>query len=253
MDLLLAEADRVGADIALANDPDADRLGVAVPLPGGGWKPLRGDEIGALFADHILRYTEGDDRLVVTTLVSSTLLSRMAAAANVHYAETFTGFKWIARAIAEHPEWRFVFGYEQALGYLVTGQPLDKDGITAAVLMAEVAAVAVAEGFTLQERLDAIVATYGRHVMAEKSLRMAPADGAAAVAGLRAAPPTEVAGHPVTAVQWFEEAGLLRLQLGDDVRLQVRPSGTEPKVKLYGEGIGTDPASLLDALADLLA
>jgi phosphomannomutase len=118
--------------------------------------------------------------------------------------------------------------------------------------MAEIAAVAVAEGFTLQDRLDAIVATYGRHVMAEKSLRMSPVDGAASVARLRATPPEEVAGRPVTAVQWFEEAGLLRLQLGDDLRVQVRPSGTEPKVKLYGEGIGTDPAPLLDALADLL-
>jgi phosphomannomutase len=89
--------------------------------------------------------------------------------------------------------------------------------------------------------------------MAEQSLRMPPADGAAAVARLRAQPPTEVGGHAVTSVEWFEEAGLLRLQLGDAVRLQVRPSGTEPKVKLYGEGIGSDPAPLLDQLATLLA
>jgi phosphomannomutase len=119
-------------------------------------------------------------------------------------------------------------------------------------MMAEVAAVAAAEGLTLQDRLDAIVATYGRHVMAEKSIRMVPADGAAAVARLRAEPPTAVGGHAVTSVQWFEEAGLLRLQLGADVRVQVRPSGTEPKVKLYGEGIGNDPAELLEALAQLL-
>ena len=127
-----------------------------------------------------------------------------------------------------------------------------KDGITAAVLMAEVAALAAAEGVTLQDRLDAITATYGRHVMAEKSLRMAPADGAAAVARLRAAPPTDVGGHAVTAVEWFEEAGLLRLSLGDSLRLQVRPSGTEPKVKLYGEGIDCEPAEFMEALAALL-
>ena len=145
-----------------------------------------------------------------------------------------------------------MFGYEQALGYLVCGQPLDKDGITAAVMMAEVASVAAAEGVTLQDRLDAIAATYGRHVMAEKSLRMAPADGAAVVARMRSEPPAEVGGKAVTAVEWFEEAGLLRLQLGDDMRVQVRPSGTEPKVKLYGEGIDCEPAEYLDALHELL-
>ena len=118
--------------------------------------------------------------------------------------------------------------------------------------MAEVAAVAAEEGVTLQDRLDAIAAEFGRHVMAELSVRMPPADGAAAVARMRAEPPTSVGGRAVTGVEWFEEAGLLRLRLGDDVRLQVRPSGTEPKVKLYAEGIGEDPAPLLAALAALL-
>jgi phosphomannomutase len=252
MDLLMAVAADVNAVVALANDPDADRLGAAIPTPEGGWRRLGGDEIGWLLADHILRHTSGDDRLVITTLVSSSLLGRMAEANGITCLETFTGFKWIGHTVLATPDKRFVFGYEQALGYLVCGQPLDKDGITAAVLMAEVAAVAVAEGITLQDRLDAIVATYGRHVMAEKSLRMPPAEGAAAVARLRAEPPTDVGGHAVTTVQWFEEAGLLRLQLGADVRLQVRPSGTEPKVKLYGEGIGNDPTHLLEALAELL-
>ena len=253
MDLLLAKAAQVDAVVAIANDPDADRLGAAIPQPDGSWRRLGGDEIGWLFADHILRHTSGDDRLVVTTLVSSSLLGRMAVANGLTCLETFTGFKWIGHTVLAHPDLRFVLGYEQALGYLVTTQPLDKDGITAAVMMAEIAAVAVAEGVTIQDRLDAIIATYGRHVMAEQSLRMPPADGAAAVARLRAQPPTEVGGHAVTSVEWFEEAGLLRLQLGEAVRLQVRPSGTEPKVKLYGEGIGNDPAPLLEQLASLLA
>ena len=252
MDLLMARAADAGALVALANDPDADRLGAAIPTPEGGWRRLGGDELGWLLADHILRHTSGDDRLVITTLVSSSLLGRMAAAHGVTCLETFTGFKWIGHTVLQHPELHFVFGYEQALGYLVCGQPLDKDGITAAVLMAEVAAVAAAEGFTLQQRLDHIVATYGRHFMAEKSVRMEPADGAAAVARLRARPPTEVGGRAVTSVQWFDEATLLRLQLGESVRVQVRPSGTEPKVKLYGEGIGEDPSVLLDQLAALL-
>lgn len=259
MDLLMAQAAECGALIALANDPDADRMAAAIPTPAtsttaGGWRRLGGDEIGWLLADHVLRHTAHvPDRLVVTTLVSSSLLGRMAAAHGATCLETFTGFKWIGHTVLQHPELNFVFGYEQALGYLVCGQPLDKDGITAAVLMAEVAAVAAAEGVTLQDRLDAITATFGRHVMAEKSLRMAPADGAAAVARLRAEPPTEVGGLPVTAVQWFDEAGLLRLQMGDHLRLQVRPSGTEPKVKLYGEGIDCEPAEFLEALATLLA
>ena len=255
MDLLMARAAEVGALIALANDPDADRMAAAIPAPAaaGGWRRLGGDEIGWLLADHILRHTSGSTRLVVTTLVSSSLLGRMAAAHGVTCLETFTGFKWIGHTVLEHPELQFVFGYEQALGYLVCGQPLDKDGITAAVLMTEVASLAAAEGVTLQDRLDAIAATYGRHVMAEKSIRMDPIDGAAAVARMRAHPPTEVGGLAVESVEWFEEAGLLRLQMGPNLRLQVRPSGTEPKVKLYGEGIDCEPAQFLDSLAALLA
>ena len=252
MDLLMALASSTGASIALANDPDADRLGAAIPTTDGGWRRLGGDEIGWLLADHILTSTSGADRLVVTTLVSSSLLSRMAATHGVTCLETYTGFKWIGHTVLEHPELRFVFGYEQALGYLVTQQPLDKDGITAAVLLAEVAAVAAADGVTLQDRLDAIAAQFGRHITAERSVRMSPEEGHAAVERLRAAPPTVIGGRDVTDVRWYDEAGLLRLQLGDAMRLQVRPSGTEPKVKLYGEGIDTDPNALLDELASLL-
>jgi len=252
MDLLMALASSRGASIALANDPDADRLGAAIPTTDGGWRRLGGDEIGWLLADHILTSTSGADRLVVTTLVSSSLLSRMAATHGVTCLETYTGFKWIGHTVLEHPELRFVFGYEQALGYLVTQQPLDKDGITAAVLLAEVAAVAAADGVTLQDRLDAIAAQFGRHITAERSVRMSPEEGHTAVERLRAAPPRVIGGRDVTDVRWYDEAGLLRLQLGDAMRLQVRPSGTEPKVKLYGEGIDTDPNALLDELALLL-
>ena len=151
----------------------------------------------------------------------------------------------------DHPELRFVFGYEQALGYLVCQRPMDKDGITAAVMMAEVAALAAHEGVTLQQRLDALADQFGRHVTAERSLRIDPIQAARNVAALRDRPPTEVAGLAVTNVEWFDEAGLLRIWL-NDIRLQVRPSGTEPKVKLYGEAIGTDPDLYLAALAELL-
>lgn len=257
MDLVIALAASSGARIALANDPDADRLGAAIPTrwpaeSPADWRKLTGDEIGWLLADHVLRHTSGDDRLVVTTLVSSSLLGRMAAHHGVHAAETYTGFKWIGHTVLERPDQRFVFGYEQALGYLVTDRPLDKDGITAAVLLAEIAAVAEAEGRSVQDLLDAIAEQYGTHVIADRSVRLDPVAGAAAVRRLREQPPTEVAGRAVTEVTWFDEATLLRLQCGHELRLQVRPSGTEPKVKLYGEGMALDPAPWLEALAALL-
>jgi len=224
---------------------------VAIPQPDGSWRSLSGDEIGWLPADHILANTSGAERLVVTTLVSSSLLSRMAEAAGVHSEETFTGFKWIGKIATERPDLRLVFGYEQALGYLVASRPLDKDGITAAVLMAELAAVAEADGETLQDRLDTIAARFGRYVTAEASVKMPPAEGAAWVASIEASPPTEVGGTPVVSVQTFPEAGLVRLMLDGGVRLQIRPSGTEPKVKLYAEAVDVDPDDLgvlLDAV-----
>ena len=256
MDLLLELARRSGSDIAIANDPDADRLGAAVPSAAasgeGGWRKLSGDEIGWLLSDHILRHTTGDDRLVVTTVVSSTLLGQMAAAYGVHYAETFTGFKWIAHAVLERPEQRFVFGYEQALGYLVTRPPLDKDGITAAVLMAEVAALAKADGVTIEDRLADIEARFGRHVTAERSVPMSPAAMGGLMDALRQSPPAALAGTPVAGTQDFPDANLLRYHLDGGARVQVRPSGTEPKVKLYGEAIDVDPGPELDALAAYL-
>ena len=251
MDLLLAEAQACGAKVALANDPDADRLGVAIPQADGSWRRLSGDEIGWLFADYILANTSGDDRLVVTTLVSSSLLARMAEAAGVHSAETFTGFKYIGKIATERPDLRLMLGYEQALGYLVAPRPLDKDGITAAVLMAEIAAVAESEGRTLQDCLDAIADRFGRYVTSELSVKMPPADGAAWVASIEADPPTEVGGRPVVSVQTYPEANLVRLLLDGGVRLQIRPSGTEPKVKLYGEAVDLDPAALQSLLAAL--
>ncbi len=253
MDLLLEVARGSGAHVALANDPDADRLGVAIPQPDGSWRRLTGDEIGWLFADHILANTSGDDRLVITTVVSSSLLGRMAEAAGVHHEETFTGFKWIGKIVTERPGLRFVFGYEQALGYLVTQRPLDKDGITAAVLMAEISGLALAEGVTLQDRLDAIAARFGQYVTAELSVRLDPARGAEWVRSIEAAPPTVVGGRAVTAVTTYPEAGLVRLVVEGGMRLQIRPSGTEPKVKLYGEAVDADPRLLADLLATLAA
>jgi phosphomannomutase len=258
MDLVIDLARRSGAAIALANDPDADRLGVAIPVTGetsGEWRLLRGDEIGWLLGDHILRHTNGDDRLVVTTLVSSSLLGKMAHKHGVAFEETFTGFKWIADAAMKRSDKRLVFAYEQALGYLVADQPLDKDGISAALLMTEIAALAVHDGVTVQQRLDQIAAEYGQHVTAELSVKMSPSDGAAVVEELRANPPMMIGGRQVVGVEDFPEANLLRLWLdevgGRGVRLQIRPSGTEPKVKLYGEAVDMNESELQKLLAAL--
>lgn len=266
MDLVVERARMTNADLAVAHDPDADRLGVAIPLRSGlsgpgEWRLLTGDEIGWLLADHIVRNTTGDDRLMVTTLVSSSLLGKMARATGVHFAETYTGFKWIADAVLRRPELRLIFAYEQALGYLVTNQPLDKDGITAALVMLDLAATVKAAGSTLEKRLDDIAAKFGRHVTAETSVRMEADLGLRAVGVMRANPPTLVGDRRVVSVEDFPEASLLRLWVdgrsgegssGELVRLQVRPSGTEPKVKIYGEGVGEDPTPLVQALASLL-
>lgn len=253
MDLLMETARAAAAHVAIANDPDADRLAAAIPQADGSWRRLGGDEIGWLFADYLLQHGEGDDRLVVTTLVSSSLLGKIAKAHGVHSAETFTGFKWIAREVLDHPDLRFVVGYEQALGYLVAQRPLDKDGISAAVLFAEMVGAALADGRTMQQWLDDIAARFGRHVLADASVRMSPADAAAKVAAMRSDPPASIAGRDVLSTEEYPEANLLRFELEGGVRVQVRPSGTEPKVKLYGEAVDEDPAPFVDALAALLA
>ncbi|MEN9804008.1 MAG: phosphoglucomutase [Actinomycetota bacterium] len=256
MDEVVALARSIGADVALANDPDADRLGVAIPTSDGGWRLLSGDEVGWLFADHVLTHTTGDDRLIVSTLVSSSLVGRMAEQAGVHYEESFTGFKWIADVARRHPELRLVFAYEQALGYLIGGRPLDKDGIGAALVMAEITRLARTEGSTLENRLADIARRFGRYVTAERSVPMSPERGRAAVARLERSRPESIGGHAVESMVSFPEASLVRLVLtgqAGSIRVQIRPSGTEPKVKLYGEAIGEDPTPYLDAVRQTLA
>jgi phosphomannomutase len=252
MDLLLALAASSHADLAIANDPDADRLGAAIPTPDGGWRALSGNEIGWLLADHVLHHTSGK-RLVATTLVSSTMLRAMAAAEGAEYAETLTGFKWIARAIIEHPETQFVFGYEQALGYLVGDVVRDKDGIGAALVLSEVAALARQEGVTLQQRLDGLAERFGRHVTAERSLHRDPQEQADLMARLRVDPPAAIGGKRVITMVDRTDGNVLLFSLDGGVRLLVRPSGTEPKLKLYAETVGGDPGPVLDAMEALLA
>src|SRR5271166_484371 len=178
LDLLIAEGMRSGADLLLANDPDADRLAAVIPGSAGGGRVLTGDEIGALLADHLLRHErQPDRRLLVTTVVSADLLGRMTAAAGAGYAETLTGFKWIMRAADGEGGRSFLFGYEEALGYAVTDQVRDKDGMSAAVALAAAAAEAKSEGGSLATRLDDLARRFGLFTTGQFSVALAGGAG----------------------------------------------------------------------------
>jgi phosphomannomutase len=244
LDLALAQARDTGADLVIANDPDGDRLAVAVPdaAAPGGWRALTGDQVGGLLGAYLLDRAPGPEpsaRLVATTVVSSTMLAKVAAAAGVRYAETLTGFKWIVRAADGVPGARFVFGYEEALGYAVTPAVRDKDGMSAALALLSLAATARAAGQSLLDRWDTLEAAHGVHLTAQVTLpTRAPAQ---VMSGLRARPPDSVAGLPVTAVTDLT-AGAGALPPSDvltyhlaGARVVIRPSGTEPKIKAYLE------------------
>ncbi len=227
LDRLLATAAAAGADLAVAHDPDADRCAVAVPGPDG-WRRLHGDELGVLLADHLMR--RGVHGRYVTTLVSSSMLGALCAARGVPYTETLTGFKWIVRAGPD-----LAYGYEEALGYAVAPDLVrDKDGITAALLVCEMAAQLVAAGSSLRQRLDELAAEAGVHLTDQVSVRFArPAQVAELMARVRRRPPSTLAGVPVSQVD--EPAADLLVLRADGRRVAVRPSGTEPKLKVYLE------------------
>jgi phosphomannomutase len=285
LDLALADARRLEADLVLASDPDGDRLAVAVPDPAvsGGWRKLTGDQVGGLLGAFVLgvfmpdatpdrvapeqaapdRVTPGQAapgqaapgqaapgqaapdqaarglRLAATTVVSSSLLSRIADSAGVRYAVTLTGFKWIVRAADHRPGTRFVFGYEEALGYAVGDVVRDKDGISTAIALLGLAAQAWAAGHSLLDRWDALEEAHGVHLTAQLTLpTRAPGE---IMAGLRAAAPGALGESPVRSVTDLAPGGgelpptdalILRL---DGARVVLRPSGTEPKLKAYLE------------------
>ena len=231
LDLALALAASVDADVILANDPDADRLGVAIP-DGATWRQLTGDEIGVLLADHVLRSTTGDDRLVACSLVSSTMLARMAASHNVHFVATLTGFKWIVRSVEQVPGSVFVYGYEEALGYAVGDLVRDKDGLTAALAFADLSARLKVDGRTVAVKLEELARTYGLHATRQWSIRAPKPDIDAAVGRIVEDPPRTLAGRSVVATRQPAD-DILVLELDGEARVVVRPSGTEPKLKTY--------------------
>ncbi|MGH3308780.1 MAG: phospho-sugar mutase, partial [Nocardioides sp.] len=262
MDLAMALAEDKHADLVVANDPDGDRCAAAVPGPHG-WRMLRGDEVGALLARQLLE--SGKQGVYATSIVSSSLLARMAAAAGQPYAETLTGFKWLGRIEG------LAFGYEEALGYCVDPEHVrDKDGVSALLLLCEVAAAAKAAGRTLSDLLDDIAAEHGLHATDQVSVRVSDlAEIGAAMDRLRTNPPQKLGGLAVEQVEDLTEGSAdlpptdgLRYRLADRARVIVRPSGTEPKIKAYLEVVvqvnpedGVDAARIsaagrLDALAN---
>lgn len=253
MDLAFTTAQSVRPDVVIANDPDADRCAVAVPDrdSGSGWRMLHGDEVGALLATHLVE--KHNTGTFAASIVSSSLLARIAAAAGLDYEETLTGFKWISRV----PGLRY--GYEEALGYCVDpGAVRDKDGISAALLVAELTAALRARGRTLTGLLDDIALRFGLHATDQLSVRVADLSMIPVVlTRLREHPPTTLAG---LAVDRAEDLSLgseqlpptdgLRYRLAgspaagvEAARVIVRPSGTEPKLKCYLEVVVPAPAA----------
>jgi phosphomannomutase len=237
IDLALALAARDDADLVIANDPDADRCAVAAPTPDG-WRLLRGDEVGALLATYLIAREPGMSGVFACSIVSSSLLGKIAGRHGLGYAETLTGFKWIGRIDGLR------FGYEEALGYCVDPEAVrDKDGLSAAVLIAELAATLRAEGRGISDALDDIARGYGLHATDQLSVRVADlAQIDTVMERLRTMPPSTLGGR---AVEQTDDLALgigglpptegVRYWLADNARVIVRPSGTEPKIKCYLE------------------
>lgn len=259
IDLALGYAQDSDADLVIANDPDADRCAVAVRDPrvgtgvdaaSPGWRMLHGDEVGALLGEDIA--TRASTGVLACSIVSSRLLGRIAAAHGLGFAQTLTGFKWISRADG------LVFGYEEALGYCVHPSAVrDKDGISAALLIAQLATRLKAQGRTLIDALDDLARAHGLHLTDQVSARFTDLDQiAATMSRLRSAPPHVLAGAEVSEVVDLATGpdGLpptdgVRLVTADGTRVVVRPSGTEPKVKCYLEVIvGVDPEASFEAM-----
>jgi phosphomannomutase len=250
MDLALAVARESSADLIIANDPDADRCAVGVPDASGGYRMLTGDQVGALLAVHLIRRGVEPRGVLACSIVSSSLLGKIAAAAGLGFAETLTGFKWIAQVPG------LVYGYEEALGYCVDPEAVrDKDGISAALLVAELAAELKAAGRSVADELDDIARRYGVHETAQVSVRVDDLRTITTIMSrLRAEPPAALGGRAVEQAEDLAQDGGalpptegLRYRLAGDARVVVRPSGTEPKLKCYLEVVVPVVSSLATA------
>jgi len=245
-DLLLALAAENDAEVAIALDPDADRCAVGIPTTQG-WRLLSGNETGWLLGDYLLSNLtpeEAEKTVVASSIVSSQLLAVIAADYGAHHAETLTGFKWLARADKDVPGATLRYAYEEAIGHCVDPDAVrDKDGISAAVVFCDLVVALRDRGQTVQDRLDALAAKYGVHLTGAVSVHT---DAGAVMARLRAEPPTEIAGIAVSVEDLDQRRGQRRTDAlmftGQGLRVAVRPSGTEPKIKGYLE-ISRPPAA----------
>ena len=254
LDLVLSLAARTRAELVLANDPDADRLAVAVARASGELVVLSGNELGVLLADFVLSQTPAaPPPLLVTSVVSTPLLEQVAAAHGARFERTLTGFKWIWLAgmtLEAEANVRFAFGCEEALGYSIGPLVRDKDGIAAGAWLAELAARCRAQNRTLLDRLDELHVRHGAWISAQRSLIRRGSGGVVAIRQmmdrLTAAPPERLAGLRCSGIvnyrqgaehrpRWLGRASLFELSFESSVRLLVRPSGTEPKLKLYAD------------------
>lgn len=274
LDLALDLAAATDADLVVANDPDADRLAAVVPKEGE-WRPLSGNEIGVLLGDYLLSHDpDPGSAIVASSIVSSPMLESVASSYRARYEPTLTGFKWIVKAglsLEASTGGRFIFGYEEALGYTIGSTVRDKDGISAALLFVDLVADLADAGATIVDRLHDLWRRHGLWVSGQTSIAVTGPGGleamVTAVDRLGQDPPAEVGGVPVVAVAdyrenaadrppWLGEQSLIELSLGDDGRVLVRPSGTEPKLKVYTDlrgDAGSEPDSQHDALIERAA
>ena len=241
IDLALETARTFDADLVIANDPDADRCAAAVKDPVTGWRMLRGDELGAILGESIAR--KSSEGIFANSIVSSSILKKIAEHYNLEFKETLTGFKWLAKVKG------LTFGYEEALGYAVDAKTVnDKDGISAAITVAQIATDLATDGKTLLNLLDEIWARHGFHATEQISIRLSDLSKVDVILGrLRNNPPQNIAGRVVTSIDDLATPtdGLpptdgLRIWLDGGVRIIIRPSGTEAKMKCYIEVIEKD-------------
>jgi phosphomannomutase len=243
IDLAIEAARKVDADLVIANDPDADRCAAAVNDPVRGWRMLRGDELGALLGEYIARKSVGG--ILANSIVSSSILKKIADHHSMQFRQTLTGFKWLAQIKG------LTFGYEEALGYCVDSRCVnDKDGISAAIVLAQLATDLKMDGKTLLDLLDEICLIHGYHGTEQISVRVEDLDRVAALLErLRTNPPSQISGKRVLSIDDLNvpkdnlpPTDGLRLWLESDIRVIIRPSGTEAKVKCYVEVITREGA-----------
>jgi phosphomannomutase len=252
LDLALESAKAFDADLVIANDPDADRCSVAIKERDLTWRALRGDEIGAILGEVIAKSAQSGT--LANSIVSSSILSKIAAHHQLNFEETLTGFKYIAKIP------NLIFGYEEAIGFCVDPQTVnDKDGVSAALLMAQIATDLKNEGKTLNDLLDEIWETYGFHATEQISIRVSDLELISTLMNkLRTQTITEIAGFKVLSkddlakpTNSLPATEGLRFNLEKKIRIIIRPSGTEPKIKCYIEVVNSDKSVALSLLEQL--